>query len=363
MAGRLRRADCAAPGIGRRRRGRGFEYLDHAGRRVEDEAVLERIRTLAIPPAWTDVWICPDPNGHLQALGTDAAGRRQYRYHPRWRERRDQQKFDDMLAFARALPRLREAAARDLAAGGARRELACAVRLLDRGFFRVGGEEYADEHGSHGLASLERRHVDLAGDGVLAFDYPAKAGKRRVQAVVDPEVYAIVAELKRRRGQRLFRVRPADINAYIKEAAGGEFSAKDFRTWHATVLAAVALAVSGRAATPTGRKRAIARAVGEVSRYLGNTPAVCRASYIDPRVFDRYRAGATIERALDGLAEPGRDGAPATEGAVERAVLRLLADGSRPRARLRGSASAGARRAPPARGSRIRSSRARARRG
>jgi len=354
--GRLRRADCSSPGIARRRRGRGFEYLDAAGSRLDDPETLERIRALAIPPAWTDVWICPDPHGHLQAVGTDAAGRRQYRYHERWRQRRDQQKFDEMLSFARALPRLRETAARDLRGEGTRRELACAVRLLDRGFFRVGGEEYVDENGSYGLATLEKRHVELAAGGTLVFDYPAKSGKRRLQAVLDPEVYDVVAALRRRRGKRLFSIRSADINAYIKNIAGGDFSAKDFRTWHATVLAAVALAVSEEATSPTARKRAISRAVGEVAHYLGNTPAVCRASYIDPRVFDRYRAGITISPALDGLAQLDEERQPATQGAIEQAVLTLLEDEPRPRARRRAAAGAGARRGRPRAGSRTRSS-------
>jgi DNA topoisomerase IB len=353
---RLRRADCSSPGIVRRRRGRGFEYVDPEGGRVDDPETLERIRALAIPPAWTDVWICVDPNGHLQAVGTDAAGRRQYRYHERWRQRRDQQKFDEMLSFARALPQVRETAARDLRGEGLRRELACAVRLLDRGFFRVGGEEYVDENGSYGLATLEKRHVQLAGDGALVFDYPAKSGKRRLQAVLDPEVYEVVADLRRRRGKRLFSIRSADINAYIKEAAGGDFSAKDFRTWHATVLAAVALAVSVEATSPTARKRAVSRAVGEVAHYLGNTPAVCRASYIDPRVFDRYRAGITISRALDGLAQLDEERSPATQGAIERAVLNLLEDESRPKPRRRARATAGAHPARRAAGSRTRSS-------
>jgi DNA topoisomerase IB len=350
---RLRRSDCSLPGITRRRRGRGFEYLDADGRRVDDEATLERIRELVLPPAWTDVWICPDPRGHLQAVGVDAAGRRQYRYHERWRQRRDLEKFDEMLAFARALPRLREAAARDVHAGGRAQELGCAVRLLDRGFFRVGGEEYADENGSYGLATLEQRHVELAGDGVLVFDYPAKSGKRRVQAVVDDEVYGVVRKLKRRRRPRLFGVRSQEINAYIKEHAGGDFSAKDFRTWHATVLAAVALAVSERAKSPTARKRAISRAVQEVSHYLGNTPAVCRASYIDPRVFDRYRAGVTISPAVETLSEEE----------VERAVLNLLGGESRSRARPRAKPAAAAKRDRPAARSRSRSSALQRRRG
>jgi DNA topoisomerase-1 len=237
------------------------------------------------------------------------------------------------------------------------------VRLLDRGFFRVGGEEYVEGSGSHGLATLEKRHVELAGDCVLVFDYPAKSGKRRLQAVVDPDVYDVVATLKRRRGERLFAIRSVEINAYIKETAGGEFSAKDFRTWHATVLAAVALAVSERAGSPTARKRAISRAVGEVAHYLGNTPAVCRASYIDPRVFDRYRAGITISPALGRPADLDEQRAPATQGAIERAVLKLLEDESRPRAGRRVAAAAGARRARPRKGSRSRSSVAPRRRG
>ncbi|HZO97897.1 MAG TPA: hypothetical protein VFB42_11040 [Gaiellaceae bacterium] len=340
MPGRLRRSDCGAPGITRRRRGRGFAYEHADGRRVEDAATLARIRGLALPPAWDDVWISPDPNGHLQAVGTDAAGRRQYRYHRRWRERRDQAKFDRMLAFARALPRLRAAAAADLLAGGPRRELACAVRLLDRGFFRVGGEEYADENGGYGLATLERGHVRLADGGRLVFDYPAKGSRRRVHAVVDPDVHAVVASLRARRRRRLFAVRSDEINAYVKEVAGGEFSAKDFRTWHATVLAAVALAVAERASSPAARGRAVNRAVAEVAHHLGNTPAVCRASYVDPRVFDRYRAGVTISRALDGLAERDEDRSPATQGAIERAVLRLLEEPRPRRARAAAASSA-----------------------
>jgi DNA topoisomerase IB len=313
VAGRLRRSDSSTPGLARRRRGRGFEYLGANGARVDDAETLDRIRALAIPPAWTDVWICADPLGHLQAVGTDAAGRRQYRYHERWRQRRDQQKFDEMVEFARALPRLRAAAKHDLRERGTARELACAVRLLDRGFSRVGGEEYAETNGSYGLATLEKRHVKLVNGSTLVFDYLAKGGKQRVQSVVDADVYGVVASLKRRRGERLFSIRSDDINAYIKEHAG-DFSAKDFRTWHATVLAAVALAVAEHARTPTARKRAMSRAVEEVAHYLGNTPAVCRSSYIDPRIFDRYRAGSTVADALDG-----------SPNAVEAAVLDLLA--------------------------------------
>jgi DNA topoisomerase IB len=275
--------------------------------------------------------------GHIQATGIDARGRKQYRYHDKWRERRDQQKFDEMIDFARALPRMRKRVTRDLGVDGMTRErvLACAVRLLDRGFFRVGGEDYAAENESYGLATIHKRHVQLLDDRTLRFDYPAKSGKRRVQSIVDGEVYEILEQLKRRRGgspellafkegRRWRDLKSSDINAYVKEVTGGDFSAKDFRTWNATVLAAVALAVSGPAAqgSPTARKRAINRAVKEVSGYLGNTPAVARASYIDPRVFDRFEGGLTIGGVLTDLGDDGDLGS--IHGAAEEAVLDLL---------------------------------------
>jgi DNA topoisomerase IB len=274
--------------------------------------------------------------GHIQAIGTDAAGRRQYLYHPLWRERRDQEKFDEMIRFARALPRVRRITARQLAETTITRErvLAGAVRLLDRGFFRIGTEDYAEQNQTYGLATMEKRHVTLEDDGVLRFDYVAKGGKRRVQSIVDPEVYELVAALKRRRsgsellayknGRGWVDVRSDDINDYIKEISGEGFSAKDFRTWNATVIAAVALAVSGAAAeTKTARKRAITRAIKEVAHYLGNTPAVCRASYIDPRVFDRFQDGYTIGGAVESLGDVDL-GQPSFQGAVEEAVLDLL---------------------------------------
>jgi DNA topoisomerase I len=340
---RLRRSDCSGPGIRRLRRGRGFTYVDDTGRPVRDEETLERIRGLAVPPAWQDVWICPEPNGHIQALGTDARGRRQYRYHERWRERQDQLKFDRMLEFARGLPRLRAVAARHLRGHEPtrRRVFAGATRLLDRGFFRIGGEEYADDNGTYGLATMLRRHVTLRPGHLLVFDYEAKGGRRRVQSIVDPQVYRLVAELKRRRGGgdellaykqdgRWRDVRSSDVNEYLKEVAGGDFTAKDFRTWNATVLAAVGVAVAGHTAgSRTARKRAVSRAVQEVAFYLGNTPAVCRASYIDPRVFDRFDAGVTVGGALDLLGDVDL-GEPATQGAVEEAVLDLLAEEDSP---------------------------------
>jgi DNA topoisomerase I len=335
---RLRRVDCSGPGIARRRRGRGFEYLDDEGRTIREPEVLSRIAELGIPPAWRDVWICPHANGHLQATGTDDAGRKQYLYHEEWRRRRDLEKFQDMIAFAHDLPALRERVVADLESGeepSRERVLACAMRLLDRGFFRIGTEEYTEVNESYGLATLHKAHVRIEDGATMVFDFPAKSGKRRVQAVVDADAAALVERLKRRRGGspellaykergRWHDVRSADINAYIKEATGGEHSAKDFRTWSATVLAAMALAVSGEvAATRTGRNRAITRAVKEVAHYLGNTPAVCRASYIDPRVFDAYRAGLIIRPALEQAADTAGE-LPMHHRAVEEAVLDLL---------------------------------------
>jgi DNA topoisomerase IB len=322
--------------MARRRRGTGFEYLDADGRRVTDPEILARIHELVIPPAWEDVWICPYPGGHIQATGVDQRGRKQYLYHPRWRERRDQEKFDDMVAFARALPYLREVVAADLAREELSRErvLACAVRLLDKGFFRIGSEDYAVTNNSYGLATIRKSHVTLR-DETIVFDYPAKSGKRRLQSVVDPEVAAIVATLKRRRGggeellaykrgRRWTDVRSTDINEYLKVSSGHEMSAKDFRTWGATVLAAVSLAVlqPESLTSKTARRRAIVHVVKEVAGYLGNTPAVARASYIDPRVFDRFRDGLTIPVTLVGASDNGT----AIQGPVEEAVLELLED-------------------------------------
>jgi DNA topoisomerase-1 len=343
---RLRRADPSLPGFTRRRAGRGFVYLDEAGERIADTETLARIKALVIPPAWEEVWICPWPTGHLQAVGFDARGRRQYRYHDRWRARRDAAKFDHMVEFARALPELRRRCAELLAGGELSRErvLACAVRLLDLGFFRIGGEEYVAQNGSYGLATLCREHVTLRPGGAVTFDYPAKSGQRRVQTIVDEDVFAVIKALKRRRtgGPELFAfrdgrewvdVRSSDINDFVKELSGGEFTAKDFRTWAGTVLAAVALAVAaGQARSRTARQRAISRAFQEVAHYLGNTPAVCRKSYVDPRVVDRYRAGVTVAEALS-QAENDSDAARcAIHGAIEAAVLELLDDAPEPAA-------------------------------
>lgn len=334
---RLRRADCAGPGIVRRRAGKGFAYFWPDGRRVTEPEVLERICALVLPPAWRDVWICPWPNGHIQATGTDAASRRQYRYHDEWRRQRDEIKHERVLDFAKRLPAARAQVRRDLATPGLTRErvLATAFRLLDLGFFRVGSEAYAEENGTYGLATMRKEHVRIEGQ-VIVFDYLAKGAKQRVQSVADDAVREVVGALKRRRGggpellaYRTARgwsdVKSEEINAYLRAVTGGDFTAKDFRTWHATVLTAVGLAVSAGAATSdSARKRAVSRVVSEVAHYLGNTPAVCRASYIDPRVIDLYDDGVTIARALDRLAADADFGQPATHGEVEAAVLRML---------------------------------------
>jgi DNA topoisomerase I len=337
--GRLRRADPSLPGFTRRRAGKGFVYYDEAGRRIADLEVLDRIRALVIPPAWKDVWICPWPSGHLQAVGIDARGRRQYRYHDRWRVRRDAEKFARMADFARALPGLRERCCELLAGEGLTRErvLACIIRLLDLGFFRIGGEEYVEQNGSYGLATMCQEHVVLGPGHAVTFDYPAKSGKRRVQTIVDEAVFDVMAALKRRRsgGPELFAyrqgrewcdVRSSDVNDFVKELSGGQFTAKDFRTWAGTVLAAVALAVAEQVRSTTARRRAISRAYQEVAHYLGNTPAVCRKSYVDPRVVDRYRAGVTIAETLSRIGEDADTAASAIHGAIEEAVLELLED-------------------------------------
>jgi DNA topoisomerase-1 len=312
--------------------------VEEGGERITDPDILDRVRALAIPPAWEDVWICADPLGHIQATGVDARERKQYRYHDRWRERRDRQKFDEMVSFARALPKLREQVERDLRKRRISRErvLACAVRLLDRGFFRIGSEDYAEENETYGIATMRKRHVTITGDRIV-FDYEAKGGKRRVQVVGDRAISGLVKALRQRRGGghellayrngREWRdIRSPEINDYIKGVIGDQHSAKDFRTWNATVLAAVVLAASARErdmSTKGGRNRAKRDAVKQVSRYLGNTPAVCRASYIDPRVFDRFDGGLSVGGVFERLPEDPADW-PEIQRPIEKAVLDLI---------------------------------------
>ncbi|MFJ4776037.1 DNA topoisomerase IB [Streptomyces sp. NPDC088762] len=345
---RLRTSRPDRPGYARVRHGRGFRYLDPAGQSVSDPAERTRLRSLMIPPAWTDVWICPWPGGHIQAMGTDAAGRRQYLYHQRFREQQEAAKHQHVLDVARRLPRLRDGVERDLATRGLGRDrvLACAARLLDLGFFRVGGEAYRRDHEAYGLTTLLREHAACS-NGAVCFRYPGKSGQEQALALLDPAACEVVRALLRRRDgeSRLFVYRQGrtwrdlhadEVNDYLRSMSGTDITAKDFRTWHATVLAAVALAVSVDVAgdSPVRRTRAVARAVREVSGYLGNTPAVCRASYIHPKLFELFENGITVKPALDRLGKDVEYGHPATHGEIEAAVLLLLdpAGPVRPRA-------------------------------
>ncbi|GGU37774.1 DNA topoisomerase IB [Nocardioides albus] len=333
---RLRRVSAEEPGWTRRRAGRGFVYLDESGSRLPEEATA-RVRALAIPPAWEDVWICPRENGHLQAVGTDAAGRRQYLYHPDWRAKRDQEKFDGVMELGAVLPRVRRRTERDLATSGMSldRSAALALRLLDLGCFRIGSDAYADDNGSFGLTTLERRHVRRRGDSYV-FAFTGKSGIDHTISIDDPLSVEAIAQLRRRRagfeeilaykeGRRWLRLTPALVNDYMREVSGLEVSAKDFRTWHATVLAALALSEDPQAAkraTPTARSRRKQQvaAIKEVAEYLGNTPAVARSSYIDPRVLELHEQGRTIR-----VRKAANDDPQARQAAAERAVLRLLA--------------------------------------
>jgi DNA topoisomerase-1 len=293
------------PGIRRRRSGTGFLYVSPDGRRVTDPDELRRIRSLVIPPAWRDVWICPLANGHVQAVGHDARGRKQYRYHPRWRTVRDATKYTRMIAFGAALPKLRRRLERDLALPGLPREkiLATAVRLLETTCMRVGNEAYARENGSFGLTTLRRRHVDVSG-ATLRFEFRGKGGKTVSVDVTDRRLARIVRRCQELPGQELFQyvdgdgarqtIDSADVNAYLKDASGEELTAKDFRTWAGTVLAALALQEFQAFDSKTQAKRNVVRAIEAVARQLGNTPAICRKSYVHPAVIDAYLDGLVL---------------------------------------------------------------------
>ncbi|MGY1732545.1 DNA topoisomerase IB [Geodermatophilus sp. SYSU D01045] len=333
---RLRRSNVHGPGWTRRRAGRGFSYRDETGQLIRDADRLDRIRSIAIPPAWKDVWICPWPNGHIQATGLDAAGRRQYRYHDAWRARRDAEKHERVLAIASELPEVRDRVADALRTRGPNRErvLACALRLLDLGTFRIGSEEYAEENGTYGLATLRREHVTVRGERTF-FRYTAKGGIEREVEITDRPTATVVRHLLERpddAGEELLAyqlddgtwhdVTSDEINAYLKEVSGAEITAKDFRTWNATVLMAAALAEQPPPRTRTARNRTIREAYVRVSEHLGNTPAVCKASYVDPRVVDRYENGETVADALADLA--GADDDREAQKVLEQAVCRLL---------------------------------------
>jgi len=327
---RLKRSDVHGPGWRRRRAGKGFAYYDEDGVLIKDERV-DRIRALAIPPAWRDVWICPWPNGHIQATGIDAAGRKQYRYHDRWRARRDAAKHERVLEIAHQLPDVRDAVMEAITGSVLTRDrvLACAVRLLDLGAFRVGSEQYAEDNGTFGLATLRRDHVRVRGEKTF-FAFPAKGGKDWELELKDRPTADVVRELLQRPddtgedllgywvddpdGRQWHDVTSTEINAYLKEVSGAEITAKDFRTWNATVHMAAALAETPAPASKTARKRVVKQAYERVSDTLGNTPAVCKASYVDPRVVDRFESGETIAPALE----------QATKAPDDRSVQRLL---------------------------------------
>jgi DNA topoisomerase I len=305
----LARSEPRGPGITRVRQGDGFVYRDPSGADVTDAQTLERIRALAIPPAWKDIWISPDPLGHIQATGVDSRSRTQYRYHDLWREQRDAEKFEHMLRFAAALPTLRTAALADLNRRALSRDkvAASAVRLIDLGLFRIGGERYAELDHHYGVVTLQKRHVSLRRGGV-SFDYIAKEGKRRAVTVTDPAVTAAVRALVRsdngqdtlfcwERGGAWHPLHSHDVGAYIADHAGGHFTAKEFRTWNATVLMALLLANAGPAESERRAKTVITASIRGVADWLGDTPAVARASYIDPRLIIRYQS----ERGLPSM--------------------------------------------------------------
>jgi DNA topoisomerase-1 len=315
--------------VRRVRAGKGFRYVDGSGRTITDASELRRIRALAIPPAWTDVRICPRADGHIQATGRDAKGRKQYRYHPRWREVRDETKFGRMIAFAGALPAIRARVARDASLSGLPREkvLAVVTQLLERTLIRVGNEEYARQNRSYGLTTMRGKHVEVAGEKI-SFRFRGKSGKEHVIDVRDRRLATIIRRCQDLPGQELFQyvdgegrvhsVGSADVNAYLREAAGDDFSAKDFRTWYGTLLAARALGEHAKCGAPL--KKHVAGAITWVAEKLGNTPAVCRKSYVHPSVIARYMRGELAPSRPP--AAPARR--PAKLAPDERALVALL---------------------------------------
>jgi DNA topoisomerase I len=328
----LSRSDPRGPGIARVAGGAGFSYRDTAGTQVTDAETLARISALTIPPAWTNVWISADPLGHIQATGTDARGRLQYRYHDRWREQRDEQKFEHMLRFADSLPALRTAALHDLRARGLSRDrvIASAVRLIDVGLFRIGEERYAELDHHFGVSTLLKQHVRVVRGGIV-FDYIAKEGKRRAISVGDPAIVPAVRSLARsdngldalfcwQQGGAWRVLHSHDVSDYIATRAGGHFTAKEFRTWNATVL--MALLLANAAPSPTARQRTsvITGCVRGVAELLGDTPAVARKSYIDPRLISRYETHGQLPTV------PVRPAVLPVPAEAELAVAKLLSE-------------------------------------
>lgn len=320
------------PGLRRVRSPRGVIYLDNRGRRVRAEATLERIRRLAIPPAWADVCICPDPRGHVQAWGRDARGRKQYRYHPRWREVRDSAKYTRLLRFAMALPRIRARVAGDLRTPGLSREkvLATVVRLLEATMIRIGNEEYARTNGTFGLTTMRRRHVGVTAS-TLRFEFRGKSGRHHTVDVTDRRLARIVRRCQELPGQELFKYIADDgsrqavdsdtVNAYLREISGEDFTAKDFRTWAGTVLALDILRTLPHPAGARAAKGFVRQAIAQIAGQLGNTPAVCRKCYVHPVVIEAYMAGMLIRIRADRPPD-SRTGVGLTHS--ERQVVRVL---------------------------------------
>jgi len=316
------------PGFSRQRKGEEFEYLDTRGKPIRDEQRLLRIKRLAIPPAWTDVWICPTPNGHIQATGRDARRRKQYRYHERWREIRDENKYDRLINFGKALPKIRRRLKKDFALSGLPREkvLATIVQLLERSLIRVGNEEYARENKSFGLTTMQDRHVDVKGSK-LRFRFRGKSGREHEVDVTDRRLAQIVSKVQDLPGQSLFQylddegnvrdITSQDVNEYLREITGEDFTAKDFRTWAGTVLAAIALSATGEFETKKQAKANIKKAIEAVAKMLGNTPTICRQCYIHPIVLETYLKGDSIDSLKQGTAK----------ALAEAAVLKLLQAG------------------------------------
>jgi DNA topoisomerase-1 len=330
----LRYVTDADPGIKRKRAGKGFCYTGIDGRPIRDPKELRRIRALAIPPAWTEVWICSIPHGHLQASGRDAKGRKQHRYHPRWREVRDETKYGRLLAFGEALPLIRKQVERDLALPGLPRPkvLATVIRLLETTFIRVGNQEYTRLNHSFGLTTMRDRHVDIAG-ATLRFQFRGKGGKEHTVEVTDRRLARIVKRCQDIPGQELFQyldaegqrhsIDSADVNDYLRQITGQEFTSKDFRTWAGTVLAVLALQECGASESPRQAKGQVVQAVTHVAARLGNTPAICRKCYVHPAVIEAYVAGSLLQ-TLNTLAQ--QDTADSGDGLLpaERIVLAFL---------------------------------------
>ena len=330
----LRYVSDTRPGIRRRHAGKGFSYIGPDGAPIRDEETLRRIRSLAIPPAWEEVWICPQPNGHLQATGRDAKGRKQYRYHPRWRATRDETKYEHMIAFGRALPRIRERVEQDMSLPGLPREkvLATVVRLLETTLIRVGNQEYARSNHSFGLTTMRDRHVHIQG-GTVRFEFRGKSGVRHSVDLHDRRLARIVKRCRDLPGYELFqyiddagqrqRIDSADLNDYLRSIAGQEFTAKDFRTWAGTVLAALALQGFETFDSQAQAKKNIVGAIQQVAEQLGNTPSVCRKCYVHPAVIDAYLEGSMLD-ALRQRTERELTGDLAKLAPEEAAVLALL---------------------------------------